>query len=136
MAASVSVKEVPWKIMASTIATAIPAKNVGSVGFFRAMSATTTMGGISRTGLILNVVLRVSSRFRYSAPSIAELPWRMPRTIYSTREMTRQGTVVHSIYLMWSTMSTSATAEDRTVVSDRGDSLSPKMAPTVMAPAV
>ena len=51
-------------------------------------------------------------------------------------QFTSDGTVVHRRYLIWSTISTSHTADDITVVSDNGESLSPNSAPVVIAPAV
>ena len=45
------------------------------------------------------------------------------------------GTVVIVMYLMWVIKSVPATAGARFVVSERGESLSPKYAPLIIAPA-
>ena len=53
----------PCKSIASTPATAIPATNVGTVGFFQQMSAMTTGTGRSVKGLrskLFSIVVRIS----------------------------------------------------------------------------
>src|SRR5699024_1775827 len=59
----------------------------------------------------------------------------MPTINQTIRPASEDGIVVHSICFMWSYKSTSATKAERFVVSERGDSLSPKIAPEIMAPA-
>ena len=46
------------------------------------------------------------------------------------------GTVVISIYLIWSNSGTRDAVEAKTVVSERAETLSPKYAPEIIAPAI
>ena len=64
-------------------------------------------------------------------------PWpnRSPSTRKKIREIRKLGTVVMDSYLMWSMTFTPDTVGARTVVSEMGESLSPKRAPTMTAPA-
>ena len=78
MALMTSINEAPWNTHASTIATRIPEKKVGTVGFLRTMRAMTTTGGISIIGLILNVLSRVDNIISYSALSMVEPVWFSP----------------------------------------------------------
>lgn len=57
----------------------------------------------------------------------------MPKTASAT---TIDGTVVISMYCMWVKMGTRAVEAARTVVSLMSDTLSPKYAPDIMAPAI
>ena len=50
--------------------------------------------------------------------------------------MMNDGTVVTIMKRMWVNNGVPAEDEARTVVSDRGDTLSPKYAPEIMAPAI
>lgn len=52
-----------------------------------------------------------------------------------TKEIKKAGIVVHIIFLMWAKSSEPATAEAKLVESDKGDILSPKIAPDKIAPA-
>ena len=59
-----SVRVAPWNTIASTQPAAMPATNVGSVGFFITISTMTTNTGKSSAGLRENVeetVVRMSS---------------------------------------------------------------------------
>ena len=61
---------------------------------------------------------------------------RKPATRKMTIVMVKAGTVVIVMYLMWVNRGVPQSEDARTVVSDKGDILSPKYAPESMAPAV
>ena len=80
-------------------------------------------------------------------PRVASISWtllrsaladalRTPSTQYSTRQMTVAGTVVYIMEPMWSYSGVPDISAATLVVSDRGDSLSPKKAPEHTAPAI
>ena len=77
---------------------------------------------------------RLLSTAAMPAKEVALLLW--PRKKKKSKEPIKAGMVDHIIFLIWSKRSVSATAEARLVESDRGDILSPKTAPEIIAPAV
>ena len=57
-----------------------------------------------------------------------------PKIQKRIKDTTNAGIVDHIIFLIWANSSLSATAEERLVESDKGDILSPKTAPEIIAP--
>ncbi|OPZ56577.1 MAG: hypothetical protein BWY89_01060 [Bacteroidetes bacterium ADurb.BinA012] len=92
-------------------------------------------GTSSRTGVTLNFAFIAAC----TASALVVTPWRsMVNPIIRKITIVRisDGTVVWTMYLTCVKRSVPATAGARLVVSDRGDILSPKYAPDMIAPAI
>lgn len=111
------------------------AKNItGIAGIFLYIISPVSTGTISSQWDILNVELMP---FTYAFMSLSSLPdISRLATAYISMVTTTVGTVVFVMYFMCSNKGVPTVDEAKTVVSDRGDILSPKYAPLIMAPAV
>ena len=112
-----------------------PNKMVGRGGNFRIAIRKTTANGISASGVILNeasrVVIKISIMFPFDS---ALTPKPIIKKIINAKIM--EGPVVQTICRICVKRSVPVTAGARLVVSDKGDILSPKYAPEMIAPAV
>ena len=91
-------------------------------------------GTSSRKGEILKDAFSASAIS--AVCNSAGASWKMLYIRNIIQAMTKEGTVVIIIYLMCEKSGVPAEEEARTVVSERGDILSPKYAPEIIAPAV
>ena len=121
--------------MANTQPTTVPVINVDRAGSFLIAINSSKPRGASIRGLMVNVWSRV---FCNSTMSLATTALRspMPSIKKILSAIIKLGTVVHSICCIWLNKLVPVTPEARLVVSDKGDSLSPKYAPEIMAPAL
>ncbi len=90
----------------------------------RAISTPVKSGTSSRYGLIWNLEDSTSVNALISA-GVSGAPLS-PMTVKAIRAMTKDGTVVISIYLIWVKSGVFTMEDASTVVSERGDILSPK----------
>src|SRR5699024_90000 len=94
-------------------------------------------GGNSNNKFQLNIVLKVVSIVFIVSGAVTSLfDTLIPAIKYIIIDTIAAGTVVHIICLICSYNSLPAAIGARFVVSDSGDSLSPKYAPATIAPAV
>ena len=92
------------------------------------------MGTINSQELMLNVFSKVA---RYKALSLVPaFPIHIPAKEKRMSVINIVGPVVRSIYLICVNNGVPLTEEARTVVSLKGEILSPKYAPEIMAPAI
>ena len=91
-------------------------------------------GMVSTQGDRLNVAVRLAMM---SAPlASADGVALNPAIVNTISDITKEGTVVIIRYRIWVKRSTPQADAEITVVSLRGETLSPKYAPEIMAPAI
>ena len=103
-------------------------------GHLRAIIYPTTTGTSKSQGEIRNVLLSPSAKsltFPIAATFIDK-----PAIKKMSSVKVNAGTVVNNIYLICVKRGVPETLEASTVVSDKGDNLSPKYAPLIMEPAI
>ena len=110
------------------------AKSVTMAGRRREISTPVSTGTISSHGERLYVWLRACSMAIVSAAVAGEAA--KPDIEKTIRAMISDGVVVYIIYLMCLNSGTSAVDDARTVVSLIIETLSPKYAPEIIAPAI
>ena len=89
---------------------------------------------MSNHGVMLNVSRSDAENAAICAGSLISCV--NPTIVNTISAMLNDGTVVIIIYRMWVKSGVSADDEASTVVSDRGEILSPKYAPEMIAPAI
>ena len=109
-------------------------KSVMSAGSLRMISRSVNSGTISSHGVILNVARNDAENSAICAGSLISCV--NPTIVKTTSAMVNDGTVVIIIYRIWVKSGVSADDEANTVVSDSGETLSPKYAPEIIAPAI
>ena len=123
-----------WKISPKTAAMRLDRARTARAGIFLAIIMAVASGTAISHGDRLNRELSTSE---YSETIDAWSPvCDRPSTRKITRVIVMEGTVVNSMYRMWVKRGTLHIDEAITVVSDRGEILSPKYAPEIMAPAI
>ena len=123
-----------WKRRAARPATKADTISVSIAGTFLIIRKKVNIGTMRSRGLMRKVERKASE---YSAVdgTASGLCIRLA-TRNTTRATLIDGTVVNIIYLMWVKRSVPDDEDASTVVSDRGETLSPKYAPEIIAPAV
>lgn len=107
-------------------------KSVGIAEILRQAQKIIKIIGTIAHQLILKLVCKICEVRSILVGSMLPL---LPKIQNKINETTKAGMVDHIIFLMWANNSLSATAEERLVESDKGDILSPKTAPEIIAPA-
>ena len=113
----------------------VPTNNAGRAGTFFIMSNSTITGTKNNHGLMLKLLSIAINKFVISL-EFCVLSIESPINKKMRSDMTKLGIVVYIMYLIWVNKFVPAIAGARFVVSDKGDILSPKYAPDIIAPAV
>ena len=122
-----------WKITANTAPSIVPINRAIRGGVFLKIIKTTIIGTIKTKGFILNVLLIVLIKTSLSVGPVETT--KKFNSINTIKVMIIVGTVVRVKYLIWVNRSDPEIAGARFVVSLKGDNLSPKYAPEIIAPA-
>lgn len=118
-------KDTPWNTTALNMAVAHDTSMTGTVGSFITEPTKTTSTGTRRSRFQLNAESRVARIVPTFSGTVPPDDCR-PKIRYTTAEVRNAGTVVHMRWRMCVNRFTPVARDAMFVVSDRGESLSPK----------